>query len=230
MFKRIDENKWVQKYKELKENPKTRDLLKIGFWIIFLIVAVILVRSMTPTTEVQKVDKKEVKDISNYGFTYKDNTKTIFGVVYEDKMIYYYDNNKYYKNNDGVYLVNGSVLEKQDINESWFNITPKFINNLTERLSPNTDNDIKTYLVPLSNFINIFEVDTEVDLTQAMNYNVTIQVHETNNLMDKVTLDLSNYYMFRGYPDTGVITIDYYNINKLNDFSLEYEDLLGGEV
>lgn len=230
MFKKIKDNKWIQKYKELNENPKNRDLLKIFFWILFLIVAVILVRSTTSSSEVQKLDNDKVKDVSSYEFTYRDNEKTVFGEVYKDKMIYYYGNNKYYKNEDGVYLVNDHKLEVQNINENWFNITPSFIINLTKKLSPSLEGDSKTYLVPLSNFINVYEVDTEVNLTQAMNYNVAIQTFEKKDMIYKVSLDLSNYYMFRGYPDTGVITINYYNVNKLNDFSSEYEDLLGGEV
>ena len=69
MFKKINENKYVQKYKELRTNPKTRSLISLGFWMIFLVVAVLLVRSTMSSNEIQSepvID--EVFVVTNYQF------------------------------------------------------------------------------------------------------------------------------------------------------------------
>ena len=227
MFKKINENKYVQKYKELRANPKTRSLISLGFWMIFLVVAVLLVRSTMSSNEIQSEPvKDEVLEVTNYEFTYRDNLKTIFGEVYDDRMIFCFNNGKYYKNGNGIYLVNENSLEVQDMNVSELNLTFSVIDDLVSQVNATEDNGVKTYLVPLSNFIRTYEGNESEDLTEAMNYNVTIQAYEKDGVVYMVKLDLSNYYLFRSLPDTGIITINYYNVNKLNDFSLEYERML----
>ena len=227
MFKKINENKYVQKYKELRANPKTRSLISLGFWMIFLVVAVLLVRSTMSSNEIQSEPvKDEVLEVTNYEFTYRDNLKTIFGEIYDDRMIFYFNNDKYYKNGNGIYLVNENSLEVQDMNISELNLTFSVIDDLVSQVNATEDNGVKTYLVPLSNFIRAYEGNESEDLTEAMNYNVTIQTYEKDGVVYMVKLDLSNYYLFRVLPDTGIITINYYNVNKLNDFSLEYERML----
>lgn len=227
MFKKINENKYVQKYKELRANPKTRSLISLGFWMIFLVVAVLLVRSTMSSNEIQSEPvKDEVLEVTNYEFTYRDNLKTIFGEVYDDRMIFYFNNGKYYKNGNGIYLVNENSLEVQDMNISELNLTFSVIDDLVSQVNAIEDNGVKTYLVPLSNFIRAYEGNESEDLTEATNYNVTIQTYEKDGVVYMVKLDLSNYYLFRALPDTGIITINYYNVNKLNDFSLEYERML----
>lgn len=227
MFKKINENKYVQKYKELRANPKTRSLISLGFWMIFLVVAVLLVRSTMSSNEIQSEPvKDEALEVTNYEFTYRDNLKTIFGEVYDDRMIFYFNNGKYYKNGNGIYLVNENSLEVQDMNISELNLTFSVIDDLVSQVNATEDNGVKTYLVPLSNFIRAYEGNESEDLTEATNYNVTIQTYEKDGVVYMVKLDLSNYYLFRGLPYTGIITINYYNVNKLNDFSLEYERML----
>lgn len=227
MFKKINENKYVQKYKELRANPKTRSLISLGFWMLFLVVAVLLVRSTMSSNEIQSEPvKDEVLEVTNYEFTYRDNLKTIFGEVYDDRMIFYFNNGKYYKNGNGIYLVNENSLEVQDMNVSELNLTFSVIDDLVSQVNATEDNGVKTYLVPLSNFIRAYEGNESEDLTEATNYNVTIQTYEKDGVVYMVKLDLSNYYLFRGLPDMGIITINYYNVNKLNDFSLEYERML----
>lgn len=227
MFKKKNENKYVQKYKELRANPKTRSLISLGFWMIFLVVAVLLVRSTMSSNEIQSEPvKDEVLEVTNYEFTYRDNLKTIFGEVYDDRMIFYFNNGKYYKNGNGIYLVNENSLEVQDMNISELNLTFSVIDDLVSQVNAIEDNGVKTYLVPLSNFIRAYEGNESEDLTEATNYNVTIQTYEKDGVVYMVKLDLSNYYLFRSLPDTGIITINYYNVNKLNDFSLEYERML----
>ena len=42
-----------------------------------------------------------------------------------------------------------------------------------------------------------------------------------------VKLDLSNYYSYVKKDNRGLLTIDFYEQNKVNDFSLEYDGMIG---
>ena len=225
MFKKIKENKAYQKFKELRANPRTRAMMSLGMWLIFFVIVVIFLRSMNSQTNVPSTSVQEQNDFNSYEFTYQNNDLKVFGMFYDGKMIFNVGANKYYYNGN-VYLVDGHNLVLQEgFDLNVLKITLPMIQNLTSGESSEIEGG-KQYAVPLSNFINLYEVDTEVDLSLAMQYNIVIQVFE-NEEITSVKLDLSNYYSFRGYNDSGILTIDVYNVNKIADVSEEYEKMLG---
>ena len=103
------------------------------------------------------------------------------------------------------------------------------INNLVGNLTYNTNGEAKEYAVPLSRFLNLYEVDVEADLSLANSYNIIVKVYENEKGIYMYNLDLTNYYNFRGLSNDGILTIDIYD-SKVHDFTKYYEELIGGVV
>ena len=230
MFKKIKENPHYQKFKEMRADPKLRSLTSLILWFIFFVIVILFARGLTSTrvnmesTETQKTTLSD----SNYEFTYSNNSGVIFGQTYDDKLEFMYGGNRYYYNGETVYLIQNqqaTIMPTFDLNV--LKINSKMINNLVGNLTYNMDGEAKQYLVPLSNFLNLYEVDVEVDLSLANQYNIVINVYENDNGIYMYKLDLTNYYNYRGLNNDGILTIDIYN-SEVNDFTKYYDELVGG--
>lgn len=230
MFKKIKENPYYQKFKEMRADPKLRSLTSLILWFIFFVIVILFARGLTSTranlesTETQKTTLSD----SNYEFTYSNNSGVIFGQTYDDKLEFMYGGNRYYYNGETVYLIQNqqaTIMPTFDLNV--LKINPTMINNLIGNLTYNMDGEAKQYLVPLSNFLNLYEVDVEADLSLANQYNIVINVYENENGIYMYKLDLTNYYNYRGLNNDGILTIDIYN-SEVNDFTKYYDELVGG--
>ena len=230
MFKKIKENPYYQKFKEMRADPKLRPITSLILWFIFFVIVILFARGLTSTranlesTETQKTTLSD----SNYEFTYSNNSEVIFGQTYDDKLEFMYGGNRYYYNGETVYLVQNqqaTIMPTFDLNV--LKINSKMINNLISNLNYNMDGEAKQYLVPLSNFLNLYEVDVEADLSLANQYNIVINVYENDNGIYMYKLDLTNYYNYRGLNNDGILTIDIYN-SEVNDFTKYYDELVGG--
>lgn len=230
MFKKIKENPYYQKFKEMRADPKLRPITSLILWFIFFVIVILFARGLTSTranlesTETQKTTLSD----SNYEFTYSNNSGVIFGQTYDDKLEFMYGGNRYYYNGETVYLIQNqqaTIMPAFDLNV--LKINSKMINNLIGNLTYNRDGEAKQYLVPLSNFLNLYEVDVEADLSLANQYNIVINVYENENGIYMYKLDLTNYYNYRGLNNDGILTIDIYN-SEVNDFTKYYDELVGG--
>ena len=230
MFKKIKENPYYQKFKEMRADPKLRPITSLILWFIFFVIVILFARGLTSTranlesTETQKTTLSD----SNYEFTYSNNSGVIFGQTYDDKLEFMYGGNRYYYNGETVYLIQNqqaTIMPTFDLNV--LKINSKMINNLIGNLTYNMDGEAKQYLVPLSNFLNLYEVDVEADLSLANQYNIVINVYENDNGIYMYKLDLTNYYNYRGLNNDGILTIDIYN-SEVNDFTKYYDELVGG--
>ena len=230
MFKKIKENPYYQKFKEMRADPKQRSITSLILWFIFFVIIILFARGLTNThanlenTERQKTTLSD----SNYEFTYSNNSGVIFGQVYDDKLEFMYGGNRYYYNGGSVYLIknqHATIMPNFDLNV--LKINKKMINNLIGNLNYNMDGEAKQYLVPLSNFLNLYEVDVEADLSLANQYNIVINVYENDDGIYMYKLDLTNYYNYRGLNNDGILTIDIYN-SEINDFTKYYDELVGG--
>ncbi len=230
MFKKIKENPYYQKFKEMRADPKLRPITSLILWFIFFVIVILFARGLTSTranlesTETQKTTLSD----SNYEFTYSNNSGVIFGQTYDDKLEFMYGGNRYYYNGETVYLIQSqqaTIMPAFDLNV--LKLNSKMINNLISNLNYNMDGEAKQYLVPLSNFLNLYEVDVEADLSLANQYNIVINVYENDNGIYMYKLDLTNYYNYRGLNNDGILTIDIYN-SEVNDFTKYYDELVGG--
>lgn len=231
MFKKIKENPYYVKFKEMRADPKLKPITSLILWFIFIVIVVIFVRGTVSTNNTTvKTDNVVNKDVSNYEFTYTNNSGVIFGESYEDKLEFIYSGNRYYYNGKNVYLIknqNGTLATNFDLNV--LKITPKMISNLIGNLTYTANGEAKQYVVPLSRFLNLYEIDVEADLSLANQYNIIVNVYEKDNNIYMYQLDLTNYYNFRGLNNDGILTIDIYD-SEVHDFTKYYDKLIGGVV
>ena len=227
MFKKIRENEKVQKIKELWKNPKTHSLIVLAFWLIFIIIVIAFVRvttSSTTNTEYQN-NLNSFSTINSYDFRYKTNDLEINGKYYNEAIVFYLNNKQYYYK-DKVYLIDDEIKTLEDYDLNVLKITSKFLNNLTSGITP-SDNGFKQYIVPLDRFINLYEYDTALDLSKATTYNVIVNVYYKDDEINKVVLDLSSYYTFKeGKEISYPVTIYYYNLNNISDFTRGYQKIV----
>lgn len=226
MFKKIKENEKYKKYQELRSNPQTKAIISLGFYLVFFLIVILFVKVTTPSY--QNSSKKTVNNISNYEYTYSNNKGAIFGKKYNDKQLFFVSSLRYYYNGKDTFLIkenNANIIPNFDLNI--LKIDYKIIDDLTKNLNPSQNDNVKKYIVPLSNFLNLYEIDTEADLTLASNYNIIIDKYYKEDDLYMVKIDLSNYYIFRNIENDGILTIEFYNKNKINDFTLEYDKMLG---
>lgn len=232
MFKRIRESEKYQKFKELWANERTRSIISLGLWLIFFAVVVLFIRATAPTptsNDTVNTAGTNFDKMSNYSFSAISDNLEINGFVYNDKMEFILNNQRYYVNND-VYLISGDKAEKKDFDLSFLKINTKMLNNLLGELKGTEQDGYTKYLVPLDRFINLYEIDTEADLSKAMSYNIVVNVYKDKNVIKGVSLDLTNYNIFRFNNNKSfVVTIYYYNINNISDFTEEYEKMVGGK-
>lgn len=220
MFKKIKENPYYIKFKEMRADPKLKPITSLILWFIFIVIVVIFIKSSYSN---EPIKKENINSISNYEFTYKNNNLTIFGNSYDGKMEFILNGNRYYYDLENVYLIsNKEVTLVSNFDLNVLKITPKFIENLTANLSYSLNGEAKVYIVPLYRFLNLYEVDVEVDLSIANQYNILVSVYD-----DMYEIDLTNYYNFRGLNNDGILIIDLYESN-IGDFTEYYDKLVGG--
>jgi len=226
MFKKIKENEKVIKIKELWNNPRSHDIMVLIFWLLFIFFVIIFVRSMGSSTSAPKEAKiiNDFNSMKSYEFTYKTNDNVINGEYYNGGILFYLDNKKYYFNNN-VYLIDDKV-NSINYDLGVLKIDSKFLSSLTSGITASDNKTFKQYIVPLDRFISLYEIDTDADLSKAVSLNVIVSVYLNNNEINKVVLDLSNYYSFKGNNITYPVTIYYYNVNNVSDFRKGYDKML----
>lgn len=232
MFKRIKESEKLQRFKELWNDTKTHSIMVLSFWLIFMAVLIVFVRlTATPSTNTTSNEPlaTSFESIKNYEFSYVQSTNELNGQVYDDSMLFILNNHRYYYKDD-VYLINGDTGVKQDLDLGWLKINAKMLNNLLAGLNGTDINGYTQYVVPLDRFINLYEIDTDADLTKAMTYSVVVNVYKKDDVINKVVLDMTNYRLFR-FNDSKpyVVSLYFYNINKINDFTSDFDKIVGGK-
>ena len=235
MFKRIkervNENETLQMLKKLWKNEKTHDIAVLLFWLIFIIIVIIFTRGITqtsniPTTNTNNQNATTFENIKSYDFTYKTNGLEINGQTYNEATVFYLNNKRYYYKNN-IYQIDDNPVLINNYDPSVLKINTIFLNNLVSGIAPLDNQNYKQYIVPLDRFINLYDIDTDINLTKAINYNVPVSVYLTNNVINKVVLDLTNYYTLKTGTNTSYqVTINYYNVNNVSDFSKEYDKLV----
>lgn len=224
---KLKDSNFYKKYLEYSLNPQTKALISLCFWFLFFLTVVLFARFSSKQNLINK-DNYVNERINSYEFTYKDEKDTIYGKSYNGKYVfnslntkYYYDGNNVYEiNNHNASLINSDVLK-------YLKISPKMISDLTDNLSYDVFGDELVYKVPLSNFLNLFDFDVPINLDSLDKYDVMISKFYSKGLLYMIKIDLSSYYLFKNDENRGIITIDFYEQNKINDFTDEYDEMIG---
>ncbi len=223
-------SKW-EIFKELWNNPKTHAIIVLGLWFLFIGAVILFLKissiasSSTENNQTVQTDPlTSFNEMQSYEFNYTASDLSLNGLVYDDKYLLYLDNQKYYKNNT-LYKI-GETIENSDEPEI-LKLNNQMLYNLIKDINPITNEEYDSYLVPLISFINTYENTTVTDYNLS-NYNVVINVYQKDDVINKVVIDLTNYYNYKGIStESYILTINYYNINNISDFTEEYDEMIG---
>ncbi len=224
MFGRMKEA--FKNLRELYKNPNTHDKASLILWLIFIVILIVVLR-VSSSSENISVEKEKKQIINSYEFTYNFENINISGLYYEEKILFYLNNNKYY-NNDKTYIISGDeIKEIENFDLKALKISYEFISKAIENLTSTKEDNYSVYLVPLDTFISLYDEDVGEDISNAKNYNIIIKIKENNDLISSVAIDMSNYYIYKGMNVSYPVTIYFYNINNISDFTSEYENKIG---
>lgn len=203
----------INKIKEWLSNPKKKSLTLLGIYFIFFVVVFILTSGGNSETP-NYVEKEQNNNIiSNYNYIYRINNNEVINEIsgtYKDNIDTFNYNGLNYTKNDGfVYLNNNQVQIDFDIDRYKYDKIQTLIDNSD---SKTTYQDSKKIVYNM-NIVEYFTLLNETNNCTSIDcsyINVSIAV-ESNDYINNVIIDLSNYY---GYKYT--IEINYDNINKIS--------------
>lgn len=222
-----EDSKWA-KFKNNWKNERFRSFFMLGFWLLF---AAIIILSYRPSynNAVKSYQENKTNEVNsvlmrNYSFTLidtKNDQMTITkGKVYNEYKTFTINNVEYYYNGQ-IYKMNEPV-EKVTMDMAYMNITPKLINEMIKK-----SNLIETniYELPLTDFLTIYNPDELANLSASslQNKNVKITVFKNEGLFSKVDIDITEYTKLKESVTSNILTFNYMEINKLEDFTKEYE-------
>ena len=217
------------KKENIENDSQKKTIISLALWSIFFVIIILIVRGIGSQNTSSNVSDNYVNDkLNNYEYTYSNDKIVVFGKMYNGKQVFMVFNNKYYYDGKYVYEVKDNTLTLvPDFDLNILKITPDMINNLTLKLSPNKREGADEYYIPLSNFINLFDGDVPVDVSGAGGYNIIVSKYYNGDKLYMIKVDLSNYYKYKNIEDNGILTIDLYEQNRVNNFSSEYERMIG---
>lgn len=230
--KKPDKKNKLEIIKELWQNPKTHAIIVLGLWLVFIAILILFLKISsilgTDTNDNKQVNTlnplESFNEMTSYEFNYTASDLSLNGLFYKDKYLLYLNNQKYYKNND-LYKI-GETIEKA-VEPEILKLDNKMIYSLIKDVTPINNTDYDSYLIPLVTFISTYENQTVNDYNLST-YNVVINTYKNNDVVNKITIDLTNYYKYKGInTDSYILTINYYNINNISDFTKEYDEMIG---
>ena len=222
--------KLIEMIKELKKNTKSKALLFFGFYFVFFIIVIMLIR-LGPKSGLKNYEKNNnpnyfsfgVLNSRNYHFNYNvnlDGNKYIYvGDKYSYSELFEYNDKKYYREND-VYYVLDNTWNKCDM--PYINDLLVNSDNLIELIRSsyyessttfNSGESVYNFLLS-SNSINkiLYNKDTDIDEVP----NKIIVTLDLNKNIKKIELNLDNYCVNSDLCD--------------NNFKLELEYSEYGEI
>lgn len=219
-----EKSKW-EKFKEAWKDPKKHALIVLGIWGILFVLAIIFVNlnfSRTPVSTTTSSSPLETfKNMQSYEFNYTGPNISLNGMTYDDKYLLYVNNEKYYKNN---VLYKMGETTSAEVEPEILKIDNQMIYDLISNLEPVKKDGYEEYTIPLITFMQSYENSTQGDA----NSNIIIDLYEKDNKINKVVIDLTSYYQTKGITTNSyILTISYYNINNLSDFTDEYDEMIG---
>ena len=214
----IKKRKRKKKIKEIEKIwKKNRSLFLMTAYALFIGIIIILIKMGpgTPKVVFSKLDLLKKMDNYNYTYTidYMKNgvrkTEQISGKRYKEKELLKYNENEYYFENNNLI---GFPISMIDVTKLRSDYLHKYI--LASELV-NNDQSIDWYNLELSDFLKIVN-----GIDAPTSEDINLVVISSDDEITQVDLNLTNYvnYNTDNYENYS-ISINYSNINKVNDFS-----------
>ena len=214
--------KFLRSIKEGLKDPKKKSLTLLGIYAIFFIFVFIFLSSAPtnpspklPVDDNKEVDKNDTGKVESYEYSYKVGNNIIVNGVHKlNEDMFTYNNLKYYKKDNVIYL-NDSVVEDFDfsLDEFSYESIREILKEceFQEETIYKDGNKKTTYNISTQKyftFLNEFNACDTVDCSTTF-VNITVN---TKDYINSVVIDLTKYY---GYDY--LIEINYSNINNIED-------------
>ncbi len=223
--------KFIKKVRENLKDPKKKSLTLLGLYAIFFIFVFVLLQS-AQTRNVSNIPKIEENNTGNtidsYEYIYKitNNTKIneITGTHKDNKDLFIYNELKYYKEDNVIYLYEKENLKEVetlgvDIDKYNYDNVKKIIDasNLVDETIYKDESSKNTYNIDLLDYLNLLNEENSCK-NDCSNIIIPITVN-SNNYINSVTIDLSEYYKYKF-----LIEINYSNINNIDNIKISTTD------
>ena len=224
-MKRIKEV--ISKIQEFRKKSYGNSILFFGFYLIFFIIVIALIRTSPAKKDVeyQKNNMVGITSIlnKNYSFSYKvvldNNTYLYKGDRLGDNLSFTYNEKEYFQNNSNTYIkeenwisIENPIKFKYFFNEE--NLE-KILNNLYYESNTTYESGkiVYNFLIS-SNSLNSLIDNNETDYDEIPN-KVTISV---NNDIESISFDLDSYCKINKLCNNSLkINIDYDNYNGVKE-------------
>ena len=217
-----------RKYKELKKDPRKKALMQLGAWLVgfllFYIIAVLIMPHPNPYRSFSSSSNSNQDALSNYRMA--DNFEYTMSFQYslkEDRVEGTYFDKKYYFTYLGKEYTSfdGKVYEVDTLNQTLKNTTD-FIPLLA---SVELSKDSLLGWIDLSEKLEEKTYKDSKKVSQYQFQMIPLKVTEENHQITKIEIDLKAYLASRNLLyDSFLVTIEYQEINLLEDYQSHYED------
>ena len=211
------------------KDPKKKSITLLLFYLIFFIFVFLVI---TPGERYIRKEKSiptqndtsviSLDNIVSYNFIFTINNNVISGTYYNKEALLYYNMNNYYIENDVLYRIDNNRYYESNIEYNIVKLLKIFdlIKTLEEYSNTNYKDGrtIITYLTSFNNFKKYY-----YGISDLNNSNIEINVEKNNNILNKITIDLT------GKDDSlNLINLEYSNINNINSLSFNKENYIYG--
>lgn len=204
---------YIKKIRENLKDPKKKSLTMLGLYLIFFIFVFLVIVPKEPSSSTNYTDYIENENkVISYGYIYKINDNgniiEINGTLNSNENTYNYSGNNYIKK-DGVVYLNGEITEEIFNTEkySYSNIENIIENSEFIEKTIYQDNSEKViYNLTMDKYFSFVSDTNTCDIKDCTLIKCSIVV-ESNENINRVSIDLSNYY---GY--NYIVEISYLNI------------------
>lgn len=211
--------KYFEMFKTIWGDERGRALIKLGLYLIFIIIVVMYARTIynnqSTKKELQTVFEKYI-NVKSYSENITVDDKTYLLTNMNNSISFKYESNSYLVSNNIVTLQENNEITDFEI--FFWNITPSLIGRLinnkgtfyvTEYSDGTKD---KAYRISLLDFIRNFNSNSlDIEFIEEIpNEDIMIVINETKKEIKKVSLDLSSYYkLVTGLSKKYSIQIEY---------------------
>ncbi len=223
---------FLKKVKILYDNKKYRSLVKLGAYLIFFTV-VILIMQYNARHEINNeiITKITLDNMQSYAYKYTftttatDKNFTIEGVrskdserfVYNGKVYYITTNKLYEVSNDKLHSIDDNLVPIKLLKLNSKNLN-KIINNANKDYTVNDKVVTEKYTISVNHFLPLYS-DTDLDIVDTKSVFITLS--KESNIVKSIELDLTDYF---GTDNTSYkLLIEYSSINKISSFDIPYK-------
>lgn len=233
-----EKNTFIEKFKVLISEPRSKALLSLFGWMIFMIIVIMLVRGgVSDTTPLQdetnnETSSTEYSRLDNYAYSMtlltQNATKILDGKSFNGKTIFTLDNVSYYVENGAISEIKDNALETSNLElEIDYNkLTPKglseildkaeIIENSTDVKGNITGNTYSISAKELLLYLYNIDVDTDKEVMISVRYEGKNVSYIEINMSEIIDLEPSDKIVSE-------IAVTYMGIGNVTEYDVTYD-------